>query len=83
MLNVKAYRPDERVRPPFNFLQSFLCCAEILTFWDYSDEVFDLCLDLNHNSRNYILSKVHMRSLRATLAIRPCVRFVYPFGVDT
>ena len=38
--------------PPFSpALPSFLIDIMVLAYWDYSDEVVDLCMDLNKNSR--------------------------------
>ena len=63
-----------QVSPPFNNLKSFLINAEILGFWDYSDEVIDLCMDLNHNSRRYYRSETHRGVLKSILKVKRCER---------
>ena len=77
MMNI--FKKKDKVKPPFTNLPSFLICAEILSYWDNSDEVIDLCLDLNHNARDYIRKDTHWNVLKGMLAVQPCERIVHPF----
>ena len=69
----------EKVNPPFSpALPSFLINIMILSYWDYSGEVCDLCMDLNHNSRRYYRSNNHRKIHQSMVKIMPCILKKHP-----
>ena len=65
MLNI--FKKGNKVAPPLTALESFLCNAIVLAYYNNYDEVMDLLMDLCKNSRSYWRSKEHRTILAALL----------------
>ena len=72
-------RKSIKVNPPFTNLGSFLLNAEILSYWDYADEIWDLLMELNHNSRLYCKDKTHQVCLKNMVKFQPPVYFEHNY----
>ena len=50
--NINMLKTNTNIKAPFApKLPSLLACYMILSYWDYLEEVVDLCMELNHNTR--------------------------------